>query len=153
MCVSESKHVKHVDVKHKLMIVRAEQQKLESLKTISLSLKGSINRGASSFSHMHSSAAPCSSHPVSVHSFIGSFPRSRLLSEAQPLTVDLKQGLCFIKSSRWMWQIERVLDPVMVELAVLWTRVLLQICGVCSATQRKRSLCLNWSWTAGKTAL
>lgn len=56
MCVSESKHMKHVDVKHKHMIVRAEQQKLESLKTISLSLKGSINRGASSFSHMHSSA-------------------------------------------------------------------------------------------------
>lgn len=144
--------MKHVDVKHQLMIVRAEQQKLESLKTISLSLKGSINRGASYFSHLHSSAAPCRSHPASVHSFIGSFPRSRLLSEAQPLAVDLKQGLCFIKSVVGFLSVD-VTDPVMVELAVLWTCVLLQICGVCSATQRKHSLCLNWSWTAGKTGL
>lgn len=45
------------------------------------------------------------------------------------------------------------LDPVMVEFVALWTRILPQICGVCSATPRKHSLCLNWSWTAGKTAL
>lgn len=105
-----SKHMKHVDVKHKHMIVSAEQQMLDSSnRTISLScslsLKGSINSGASSFSHLHSYAAPCRSHPVSVHSFIGSFLLSRLLSEAQPLTVHLKQGLSFIgcwhQISRW----------------------------------------------------
>ncbi len=74
--------MKHADMKHKLMIVRAEQQRLESLsRTISLSLS-------------LSKALLIEVLPL----FPSCIPPPFLLSEAQLLAVDLKQGLRFIKS-------------------------------------------------------
>ncbi len=76
--------MKHADMKHKLMIVRAEQQRLESLsRTISLSLSLSLSK-----------ALLIEVLPL----FPSCIPPPVLLSEAQLLAVDLKQGLRFIKS-------------------------------------------------------
>lgn len=100
ICLWESEHMNH---KH--MMVRVEQQTLDSLnRTISLSLslflKGSINRGASSISHLHSSAGLRRSQC----SFLPSF------SLLQPLTS--KTGfafqsywhqICWWNSSWLMW--------------------------------------------------